>query len=100
MESCSQGEVLIGNFLCIPDNPSGFATEFYGIGLSIIGGLALIYLIYGAYVLMISRGNPGDVRKGRSYIFYAIAALLLAIFGYVFIEVVFIDILHIPGFSR
>lgn len=100
MESCNQGEVLIGNSFCIPDNPVGFASRFYGIGLSIIGGLAMLYLIYGAYVLMVSRGNPDEVRKGRSYIFYAISALLLAVFGYIFIEVVFIDILQIPGFSR
>lgn len=100
MESCSQGEVLIGNFLCIPDNPAGFASEFYAIGLSIIGGLAVLYLIYGAYVLMTSRGNPDEVNKGKSYVVYAIIGLLVAIFGYLFIEIVFIDILHLPGFER
>ena len=36
---------------------------------------------------------------GKSYIYYAIAGLLLAIFGYVFIQTVVVDILHVPGFS-
>lgn len=100
MESCSQGQVLIGNFLCMPDNPAGFAGAFYGVGLSIIGGLALLYLLFGAYVLMTSSGNPEQVNRGKSYIIYAIIGLLVAIFGYLFIQIVFIDILHIPGFKR
>jgi len=48
---------------------------------------------------MTSRGDPYRVNIGKSYIYYAIAGLLLAIFGYVFIQTVVVDILHVPGFS-
>lgn len=94
-----QGEVPIGNTFCVPQDPVGFVTKFYGVGLSIVSGVALLFLIYGGYQVMMSRGNPSQLNKGKSYIYYSLAGLLLAIFGFVFIQVVFVDILHIPGFS-
>lgn len=84
---------------CLPSDPGGFAQEFYGIGLGLISGIALIFIIYGGYLIMTSRGNPDQLSKGRSYIFYSIAGLLLTIFGYVFFELITVDILHLPGFG-
>lgn len=83
----------------MPTDPISFIGRFYGVGLSLIGGVSLIFIIMGAYLVMTSRGNPSQLNNGKSYIFYAIAGLLLAIFGYLFIEVVLVDILRIPGFS-
>lgn len=100
MDSCNQGERLVGGFLCFPENPAGFMSTFYGVALSIIGAISLIYFIYGAYIIMISRGNPEELRKGKSYIFYALLGLFVAIFGYLIVEVVFVDLLKIPGFER
>ena len=100
MVSCVKDvEVLIGNAFCVPTDPVGFVTKFYGVGLSIVSGVALLFLVYGGYLIMVSRGNPDELNKGKSYIYYSLAGLLLAIFGFVFIQVVFVDILHIPGFS-
>jgi hypothetical protein len=85
---------------CIPKDPAGFAAEYYSIGLGLIGGLALLFLIFGGYIMQTSQGNPIRLQNGKTYIFYAIFGLLLAIFGYVFIEVIAIDILRVPGFTR
>lgn len=85
---------------CIPNDPVGFVGKFYSIGLSLIGGVAVLFIIYGGYTLLTSRGNPAQINKGKSYIFYAIAGLLLAIFGYVFVQIIAVDILKIPGFSK
>ncbi|MBI4084617.1 MAG: hypothetical protein HY431_01800 [Candidatus Levybacteria bacterium] len=98
--ACPKGEIRITDIGCVPQDPAGFASKFYGIGLSLIGGVALLFFIYGAYTLMTSQGNPEQLNKGKSYLFYAIAGLLLAIFGYVFIEIVLIDVLRVPGFKR
>jgi hypothetical protein len=84
---------------CIPNDPIGFVTKFYAIGLGLIGGVSLLFIIYGGYIILTSQGNPGKLNNGKSYILYAIIGLLLAIFGFVFIQVVAIDILHIPGFK-
>lgn len=87
------------DFGCMPNDPIGFVQEFYPIGLSFVGAIALICLILGGYMILISKGDPHRVNIGKSYIYYSIAGLLLAIFGYVFIQVVIVDILKVPGFS-
>lgn len=84
---------------CFPNDPVGFAQKFYGFGLGFVAALALITLMLGGYSIMTSRGDPQRVNIGKSYIIYSICGLLLAIFGYVFIQVVVVDILHVPGFK-
>ncbi len=83
---------------CIPNNPYEFVSTFYGIGLGLIGGVALLFIIYGGYIILSSQGDPGQLSKGKSYIYYAIAGILLAVFGFVFVRVIAVDILRIPGF--
>lgn len=96
--ACAAGEKMteVG---CLPTDPIAFIARFYGIGLSLIGGVSMLFIIIGGYVILTSRGNPQQLNVGKSYIFYAILGLLLAIFGYVFIQVIVVDIFHIPGFS-
>lgn len=93
------GNQISTDFGCFPNDPVGFVQKFYGVGLGFVAGVALLALIWGGYSIMTSRGDPHRVNIGKSYIYYAIAGLLLAIFGYVFIQTVMVDILHVPGFS-
>ena len=96
--NCAQTETQT-DLGCIPNDVAGFVAKFYAIGLGLLGGVSLLFIIYGGYMILISGGNPDKLNDGKSYIFYAIAGLLLAIFGYIFIQVVVVDILHIPGFK-
>lgn len=98
MPSCAANEIAT-DLGCFPNDPIGFVQKFYGVGLSFVAAVALIALITGGYIIMTSRGDPRQVNNGKSYIFYAIAGLLLAIFGFVFIQVVIVDVLHVSGFS-
>lgn len=98
MQPCAITEIQT-DFGCLPNDPIGFVQKFYGYGLSFVGGIALLTLIFGGYTILTSRGQPDRVNVGKSYIFYSITGLLLAIFGYVFIQVVVVDILHVPGFK-
>lgn len=83
---------------CIPREPVEFAGVFYRIGLGIIGGLALLFVIMGGYLILTSEGKPDRLNNGKKFILYAIIGLLLGIFGYIFLEVIAVDILHLPGF--
>jgi hypothetical protein len=84
---------------CFPNDPVGFVQKFYGVGLGFVGAISLLMLIYGGYSFIVSRGNPSQVSIAKSYMFYAITGLLLAIFGYVFIQVIMVDIFKVPGFK-
>jgi len=84
---------------CIPTDPIGFVAKFYAIGLGLIGGVTVLFIIYGGYIILSSQGNPQNLNKGKSYIMYAIIGLLLAIFGFVFVQIIAVDVLKIPGFS-
>ena len=95
---CLVNETLT-DFGCIPNDPVGFVEKFYGIGLSLIGGVAVLGIIYAGYILMTSQGNPMQVRKGKRYLYSSIAGLLLAVFALVFIQVITVNVLKIPGFS-
>jgi|SRR5579859_3259339 len=96
--NCTTSEVKT-DFGCIPMDPAGFVGKFYGIGLSLIGGVAVLFIIYGGYLFLSSQGNQMNVEKGKTYLTYAIIGLLFAIFGFVFIKLIAIDLLHIPGFQ-
>ncbi|HSW47633.1 MAG TPA: hypothetical protein VLG67_00990 [Candidatus Saccharimonadales bacterium] len=84
---------------CLPNSPIGFVASFYNLALPLVGGVALIAIIIGGYTIMTSQGDPQRVRAGKAWIIYAIGGLVLAIFGYVFLQTVAGDVLKIPGFS-
>ncbi len=80
--------------------PNELITTIMRILLSISGGIALLLLIYAGYKILTSRGNPETVKGARELITSAIAGLLLIILSLVILEVLGVDILHIPGFSH
>lgn len=84
---------------CLPNDPVGFIQKFYGWGLSLIGLVGLLFLIIGGYHVLTSGGNPQKLQKGKEYIVYSIIGLLLAFFGFVFIEFIAGGVLRIPGFE-
>src|SRR5579859_2861441 len=96
--TCKVSEVAT-DFGCIPMDPAGFVGKFYGIGLSIIGGVSVLFIIYGGYLFLSSQGQQMQVERGKMYITYAIIGLLFAVFGFVFIQVIAVNVLHIPGFQ-
>lgn|SRR5437899_5590485 len=98
MNNCPANQIKT-DFGCVPTDPAGFVQKFYGVGISIIGGVSVLFIIYGGYLYLTSRGNPMQVDKGKQYIMYSIIGLLFAIFGYVIIQVLSVNILHIPGFQ-
>lgn len=96
--ACTINEIST-DFGCFPNDPVGFVQKFYAVGLGFVAMVSLLTLIIGGYTLMTSKGDPSRVNAGKSWIFYSIGGLLVAIFGYVIIQVVAVDILKIPGFS-
>lgn len=96
---CENG-VLETDLGVIQCTPTGFATSLYGVGLSFIGVVALLFIVYGGFLILTSQGNPEQVGRGKSYITYSIIGVVLAVGGYMLYQILAIDVIKIPGFSR
>ena len=68
----------IGN---ISTNPTELAGQIARFGIGIAGGIAFLMMIYGAFQMMFSAGNPESVQKGREIFGAAIAGLVVIIFA-------------------
>jgi hypothetical protein len=67
--------------------------------LSIAGIVALGLIIFSGYRLMISQGNPEQVKNAREQLTAAIIGLLFIIFSLVILRIIGFNILNIPGFG-
>jgi len=83
-----------------PTNPQEFVKTVFSILLGVAGGLALFLIIFSGYRLMTSQGNPETIQGARETLTSAIVGLLFIVFSFVILEVIGVDILHIPGFGR
>lgn len=83
----------------IPTSFAGFASTIFGIILSLGGGIALILIIISGYRIMASQGNPESLQQAKEQLTAAIVGLLFVIFSLVFLEVIGVNILNLPGFN-
>ncbi len=76
-----------------------FTTKLYGIGLGFIGGVALLFIIWGGYLILSSQGDIQKLQRGKSYIVSSILGILLAVGGFIFYQIVAVDVLKLQGFK-
>lgn len=94
---CTTVDTAIGP---ITTTPSGIAGSIMTILLSLSGGVAILLVIAAGYQMITSQGNPEKVKEARERLTSAIVGLLFIIFSVAILQIVGIDILHIPGLSR
>lgn len=85
---------------CLSTDPGIFTTQIAQVVFSIIGGIAFLYLIYGAGILIISRSDPEKLVQGKRIIFGALAGLIFVLFSTFIIRFIAVDVLRVPGFSE
>ena len=83
----------------LPTNLSALLTRVFSIALSIAGVVALGLIIASGYRLMISQGNPEQVKGAREQLTAAIVGLLFIVFSLIILLVISVNILKIPGFG-
>jgi hypothetical protein len=95
--SCTTFNTAIGN---VNTDAPAFIIKLFAILLSLAGGIDLLINIRAGYKLMTSQGNPEAVKAAREELTSALIGLMFLIFSLVILEVIGVDILHIPGFGR
>ncbi len=70
-----------------------------GLIFKAVGAVALVYLIYGSFLIITSQANMERLSKGKSIILGAIIGLIFSLSSVFLIKVVASGILRIPGIS-
>jgi len=81
---------------CIPTDVSGFVERLLSIFLGVAGGIAFLMMIFGAFKIIGSSGDPDALQEGRSIITAAITGLLLILFSVFILNLIGIKILQLP----
>lgn len=74
-------------------------TKILRFGIGIGGGIALLIILYGSFIVMTSQGDPKRLAAGQETITSAVMGLVLLIFSIFILKIIGVDILEIPGFS-
>ena len=94
--TCASVSTAIGGLNTLPTD---FIVKIFAILLGVSGGIALLLIMKAGYLLMTSGGNPEGVKAGREQLVAAIVGLIFLIFSFVFLQVIGVDILRLPGWS-
>ncbi len=92
---------------CVQTNLSftndGAAASIVNLVLSMIfrvaGGIALLYLIYGAYLIITSQSDPEKLNYGKRTVAAAIVGLIFSLFSVFIVNLLATGVLQLPGFS-
>jgi len=71
--------------------------KVFGLGIGLAGIFALLCIIYSAFQLQISQGNPEKIKKAQELLTSCIMGLMLIIFSVFILRLIGVDILKIPG---
>lgn len=84
---------------CIPSDPESVIVTIVTIGLAAGGGIVLIMILVGSFMLSVSQGDPNKMKEAKEVITSAIIGLLFVIFSVTILQFIGVSILHIPGFG-
>ena len=98
--ACSNDGGVFSGIGCIKTDSKKFIEEtIFRLGIGLAGGLSLLCIIYAAFMMQSSQGNPEKLKKSQDMITSCIMGLMLIIFSIFILKLIGVDILKIPGFS-
>lgn len=96
---CDGGKGIPTAIGCINvESPTEFVKSILGLAIGIGGGIAFLLMLFGAFQIMTSGGDPERLKAGKELIGSALAGLLMIIFSVFLLQLIGVQILQIPGF--
>jgi len=83
---------------CIPATAEGITSSIVRFLVAIAGGVALLFLLIGAFTITTSASDPQRLQQGREVITSAIVGLILVVLSLSILQFIGVDILQLPGF--
>ncbi len=84
---------------CVHTDPSALIRDVFRLATGIGGGIAFLLMIFGAFGMITSAGNPDALKEGQQRFFSAIIGILFIVFSTLLLQIIGVDILSIPGFK-
>lgn len=79
---------------------NAFARWFVGWAIGIGGGIAFLLIILAGFRILSSGGNPDQIKAGKEQLTAAITGLLFIVFSVFLLQLIGVEILHLPGFGK
>lgn len=98
--TCGTGEVetALG---CISTDASGGANSFFAsvmkVATGLGGGIALLLMLYGVFIVTTSAGIPDKLKEGNEIITSAISGLIFVVLSVFLLNFIGINVLGLPG---
>jgi hypothetical protein len=79
-------------------SPKDFIEKtVFGLGIGLAGTVSLFCIIYAAFQVQLSQGNPEKLKKSQEMMTSCITGLILILFSIFILRVIGVDILRLPG---
>ena len=63
-------------------------TNIAQIIIGLVGGLAILFILWGGIRYTLSRGDPGNIKAAKETVVYAVVGLVVAIVAYAIVSFV------------
>lgn len=85
---------------CISTKPGEFTRQLSDFFFRLVGGVAFLFLLYGAGVVITSKSDPERLNQGKRIIYGAIIGLLFVLLSTFLFNFIANTVLRIPGFGE
>ncbi|MFA6005520.1 MAG: pilin [Patescibacteria group bacterium] len=82
---------------CLPTKIQDLVSQLFTLFSGLLAGFIFICIMWNGMKVMLSRGSPDAFKKAQEAITSCIIGLLVLLFSVLFLKVVGVDILKIPG---
>jgi len=99
-ELCDNNEGIQTAIGCVHTEPQKLIKDIFTLSLGIGGGIAFLLMVWGAFEMITSAGNPDTLKAGKERFMNAIIGILFIVFSSLLLQIIGVDILNIPGFTK
>jgi hypothetical protein len=85
---------------CIKTTPQSLVSTAVSLATGLAGGVALMLMVFGAFQMITSSGNAEKLKDGRERFVAAALGLTFVALSILLLQIIGVDILNLPGFSR